>query len=121
MKPWQKARKWVQESKGKISFAKLLLHYMRHGHVWNSEDVFLMAQPVRIIGDRGSEELVYCEKGKGANCWFVGVGAGARGIRDFMDLAPFKLPYVAWQRRNLERLHIWSWDKFNRKVKNGIQ
>jgi len=115
MKPWQIAKKWQLEN-SEVPFEQLLCVYIKEGLVLSTDGSFLLARR----GYWNGEDLYY-----GAvdpNCWVAQLAAGENPFNRFLEIAPEPLEYVAWQRRGREKWHVWSWDKFEKKIrrtKNG--
>jgi hypothetical protein len=109
VKPWQRAKKWQLENSD-IPFEVVLADYMLNGYVVSGQDCFIMGKPVLWEKDE-------MHSGEEANCWFVQLAAGRNALMRFLDVAPFELEYVAWQRRGSERYHVYKWDDYRRKVK----
>ena len=114
MKPWQAAKKWHTEN-SEIPFEELLGHFFNEGYVWSSPTEFILGKQARW------ESKTMYGGNVEANCWVVQLAAGENPMARFMELAPMKLKYVAWQRRGSDRYHVWQWDKFNKKVKQWDQ
>lgn len=108
--PWQQAKKWHEESGGNLPFEELLGEFFRVGYVWSSPTEFVLARAARW-----EEGELYLGAAT-ANCWFVHLGAGANPFRRFLEVAPYPLPFVAWQRRGQKRYHVYEWEKFKRKL-----
>jgi|5B_taG_2_1085324.scaffolds.fasta_scaffold10589_2 hypothetical protein len=111
MRPWQQAKKWLIDNNGE-TFESQLGHYMNYGYVWSGDKEFIMAQKVRVDGERlqfGHPE---------PDCWFVGLASGTQALARFLELAPEPLPYVSWARRGQDdNYHIYKWDDYQRRVR----
>ena len=111
MKPWQQAKKWQLENSD-IPFEAVLAEYMDNGYVVSGPDCFILGKPVLW-----KEEQMYSGD-VAANCWFVQLAAGRKALMRFLEVAPFELEYVAWQRRGSERYRVYKWDDYKRKAKH---
>jgi hypothetical protein len=114
MHPWQSAKKWQLEN-SEIPFEELLGSFFSEGYVWSSPTEFILFRQCRW------EFETMCGGDVEPNCWAIQLAAGKNPMARFMELAPKKLKYVAWQRRGSDRYHVWNWDKFNKKVKKWDQ
>ena len=110
MKPWQEAKRW-QMKNSETSFEVVLADYMNNGYVVNGPDAFIMGKPV--LWSEGSMYGGDVEP----NCWLVQLAAGKGALKRFLEVAPFKLEYVAWHRHGGERYRIYKWEKYEHKVK----
>ena len=111
MKPWEEAAQWLAENNGQ-PFGEMLEHYLNHGYVWSSNTEFILGKTVWV--EDGKLSFDHPEP----NAWYVQLAAGKGAIGRFLELAPFPLPYVVWQRRgNNDNYHIYTWEKYQRKVK----
>ena len=115
MKPLQQAIKWFTEKSPGVPFESVLGEYLQDGYVWSGQDCFIMGKPVFWDG-----ETMYCGDVKEeANTWFVFLAAGENCLKEFLRKAPFKLKYVAWQRRGKDEYHVHEWKRYQRRVKKG--
>ena len=78
-------------------------------------DVFIMGKPVMWEGGEMHSG------GVAHNCWFVQLAAGRNALMRFLEVAPFELELVAWQRRGTERYHVYAWADYKRKVNRWVQ
>lgn len=114
---WQIAKqeheRWSQKP-----FEALLGEYIARGaYLHITPEVFIMAFPAVM------EDGKPVQSGLDADTWFVRLAATHEGCRDFvkplaefMGLAPFTLPFVAWYRRGSQRVHRYTWDRAWAKV-----
>jgi len=109
VKPWQEAKRW-QMKNSDIPFEVVLADYMDNGYVVSGQDCFIMGKPLLWEKDE-------MHSGKEANCWFVQLASGKDALRRFLEVAPFKLKYVAWQRHGSGRYHVYTWEQYENKVK----
>ena len=109
--PWQLAKKWHLEIGSTVSFEQLLGMYMNSGYVWSSPTEFVLGRQVRL--EDGA--ITHGEP----NAWFVHLAAGEEPFKRFLELAPNKQEYVCWNRRGKEKLHIYKWNTFKRRLENG--
>ena len=114
--PWQRAKKWHTESGSTASFEEVLGMFMREGYVWSSPAEFVLAKQARW------EDGELYVGAVSSNCWFVHLaaadGLGGNPFKRFLELAPYPLPFVAWQRHGLKRYHVYKWDKFKTKLED---
>ncbi len=79
-------------------FTALLAGYLTRGFVYSGDDAFILAMP------------------QNDDTWFIHLAAGKPAR--FLELAPFRLPWVAWQRDGRGPVRRWSWARFARLVKS---
>ena len=111
--PLQKAIEWAGDD-----FNKVFNWHLANGYMWSGNDSFIMGRPIPkdclMYADQFIKwPLDICD------VWFVWLGAGRNPFQRFLEVAPFKLPYVAWHRKKLsqETLKVWSWDQYDRVTK----
>lgn len=92
-RPIQRAMEAWRRMNPQGDFGALLAGYLTVGFLYNGDDAFICAVPQ---GDQ----------------WFVHLAAG--DLSRFQTLAPYKLPFVAWQRRGTGPVRRHSWEKFRR-------
>ena len=96
LRPLQQAaavwRRWNPSG----AFTALLAGYLTRGFVYSGDDAFILAMP------------------QNDDTWFVHLAAG--DPRRFQQLAPYRLPWIAWQRRGGGPVRRWSWERFERLV-----
>jgi len=109
--PWMRAKKWHLENGGDIPFEALLGRFIAEGYVWSSPTEFVLAKEVRVEGRKMVDGP--------ANCWFVHLASGDDPFKRFLEVAPKPHSLVCWNRRGKPRLHIYTWEKFKRRVNNG--
>ncbi|TXH58941.1 MAG: hypothetical protein E6Q97_01000 [Desulfurellales bacterium] len=95
MYAWQKAaEEFARIAPGK-DFAALVGHCVAQGaYVWSTPTEFILAMPVSIRDG----QPVHDDAG---DTWYVHLAAllnGTKGPNRFLELAPFRLPWVAWNR-----------------------
>lgn len=76
-----------------------LAEYLKNGYVWSSPTEFIMARPTH-------------------DAWFVHLAAGKGALRRFLDLMPFELPFLEWERKG-KCFRRWSLERVRRKFTNG--
>ena len=111
MTPWQEAKQWHLKHNPEHPFEAVLAEHLTNGVVYSGPDVFVMAKPV--LWEDGF--MYYGDVDP--NCWHVFLAAG--NFKRLLGLAPRRLSFVAWQRRGQSRYRVWTWDKFNKRIKNG--
>ena len=114
MNPWQQAKKWFIEKNPKVPFEAVLGEYLQNHYVWSGQDCFIMGKPTKWDG-----ETMYEGKEIKPNCMFVFLAAGEGCLKEFLRKTPFKLKYVAWQRRGESDYHVHEWKRYQRRVKKG--
>ena len=117
--PILKAGAWASfNGMERDDFHRVLGWHLQHGHVWSGSDCFIMGRPVPKgrLGEAG--ELIEWPQAE-CDVWFVWLASGNRPLQRFLEVAPFKLPYVAWHRKKngMERFKVWSWDQYDRVTK----
>jgi len=121
--PIKTAAEWAIESgTGGNNFYRLLSWHLQHGIVFSGNDCFLMARPIpkeRVYQDGGT--LKFWDKSD-CDTWYVWLAAGKNCLSRLLEIAPYKLPYVAWHRekQNTEKLKFWSWEHYE-KVTNKFR
>lgn len=75
-------------------FTALLAGYLARGFVYCGDDAFILAMP------------------QNDDTWFVHLAAGRIGR--FQELAPYRLPFIAWQRRGDGPVRRYRWNDFAR-------
>lgn len=97
------------------TFKWLLGWHLGRGYVYAERDCFIIGRPV----DR--RNLVRVEsiddEQESPDCWFIHLAAGSNPFRRFLELMPYELPYLAWERRG--KMKIWKTETFRRKVTYG--
>ena len=105
---------------GRDDFHRVLGWHLQHGYVWSGSDCFIMGRPVPHDCLEQAGEFVVWDKDI-CDVWFVWLGAGqrARALQRFLEVAPFKLPYVAWHRKKkgVEKVKLWTWEQYDRVSK----
>ena len=115
MSPIQAARVSYDED-SQYTFEQDLGWHMHNAYVWSGKDAFVMGRPMpknkleSEAASRKSYDLPDCD------VWFVWLGAGKAALKRFLEVAPFKLPFVAWHRKG-DNLKVYPWDDYERKVK----
>jgi hypothetical protein len=115
MSPIQAARV-SHDADSQSTFEQDLVWHMHNAYVWSGEDAFIMGRPMpkskleSEAASRTTYQISDCDT------WFVWRGAGKAPLKRFLEVAPFKLPFVAWHRKG-DRLKVYSWDIYERKVK----
>lgn len=77
-------------------FTALVAGYLTKGFVYSGDDAFVLAMPQ---GDT----------------WYVHLAAGRVGR--FQELAPYPLPFIAWERKCQGVRKVWSWARYQRLTK----
>lgn len=120
MSPIQLAR--VSHDESSLStFEEDLVWHLHNAYVWSGKDAFVMGRPMPKdkLDDEGATTKTYPKED--CDTWFVWRGAGKAALKRFLEVAPFKLPYVAWHRRG-DQLRIYTWKEYENKVKRyGIK
>jgi hypothetical protein len=117
MKPIKEAAKLYEGTQKEFTID--LSNYLAKGYVYSGDDAFIMAKPIESDNiDRWNDHSF---DHKDPDCWFVYLAAGKGRLQRFQQLAPFKLPLIAWHRRGKEKAVIYDWDRFLRKAdKDGL-
>ena len=100
---------------GRDDFHRVLGWHLSHGYVWSGADSFIVGRPIPRDALEQADEFIAYDK-KISDVWFVWLAAGKGAFARFLEVAPFKLPYVAWHRNKGEnqKLKVWSWDQYDR-------
>lgn len=97
------------------SFGEDLAFYLANGYVYAGEEMFVMARPVSRKGIRFVLDYTFKYEPRDCDTWFVYLGVGDSVTR-FFDIAPFKMPFVSWHRREDPTPKVWPWEKFYKKA-----
>lgn len=62
-----------------LDFEEVYIQYSRFGYVYASPECIILAEPQ---GDT----------------WFIQFVIGTNGLKRFLELMPYELPYVAWEK-----------------------
>lgn len=100
MRPIDSARECWNALEGTGSFDGLVAWCLACGYVYAGEDAFICARPWKI----GGGLFEPCEN---PNAWLVFLAAGPKGmgVRRFVNLAPYRLEWVAFHRRGKPRVY----------------
>jgi hypothetical protein len=98
-------------------FTHDLAVYLSLGFVYSGADAFIMARPIERSQLQWWNDWHYTPNKP--DTWFVFLAAGEGNLARFQQLAPYKLPYIAWHRRENRKPHVYDWTKFERKL-NGL-
>ena len=114
MTPIQQA-KATYEPGDSNTFEGDLVWHMHNAYVWCGEDAFVMGRPMPRA--KVAEECTHKTTYPVGDCdtWFVWLGAGKSALKRFLEVAPFKMEYVAWHRRETG-LKIYKWKDYERRV-----
>ena len=107
MKPWQRAKQWIERWPNAPSFEELLGSYIRDGVVYSSDDCFYLT--CRCYWD-GNKPFFSTDSYNG---WFVHLASGS--VTDMLLKAPSALEYVVFQRHGLEKYHAYKFNKLQEK------
>lgn len=99
------------------NFTHDLAEYLSLGFVYSGADAFVMARPMERDQLQWWNDWHYIPNKP--DTWFVFLAAGEGNLSRFQQLAPYKLPFIAWHRRTGSKIHVHEWAKFERKL-NGI-
>ena len=112
--PRQKAIDWA----GRGDFNAVFNWHLANGYMWSGRDCFIMGRPVPKDCLEYADQLIEWPEDI-CDVWFVFLGAGKDALQRFLEVAPFKLPYVAWHRKKFsqDKLKVWTWDQYNRVTK----
>ena len=114
MPPIQQA-KATYETGDTNTFEGDLVWHLHNAYVWSGDDAFILGRP--MPNAKVAEECTHKTTYPVEDCdtWFVWLGAGKSALKRFLEVAPFKLEYVAWHRRGA-KLKIYKWKDYERKV-----
>jgi hypothetical protein len=74
--------------------------YLTYGYIHKTPTSFILAKPV----DKDSEFSLNEQWGvTNPNAWFIHMAVGEECIKEWINLMPFKLPFVGWARENKKR------------------
>ena len=85
------------------SFREDLEAHLLNGYVHSTPRFFVMARPVDMLAD---ESLILdpWHTFEHPNAWLIWLAAG--DLRPALELFPFELPFLGWQKRNI--LRFWE-------------
>lgn len=108
----------ASEWAGHDDFHRVLGWHLQHGYVWSGADAFIVGRPIPKHCLEQADEFISWDKNI-CDVWFVWLAAGKQSLQRFIEVAPFKLPYVAWHRnkKDQQTLKVWSWDQYDRVTK----
>jgi len=112
--PIAKAVEWS----GINEFNYVFNWHLANGYVWSGSDCFIMGRPIPKDCLSKADQFISWPKSE-CNVWFVWFGAGENALQRFLEVAPFKLPYVSWHRKTneKEKLKVWTWKQYDRVTK----
>ena len=93
------------------TFEHDLYWHLQNGYVFSTPDYFIMGRPVDVSAP-DSMQLDPSVKFNAPNGWLVWLAAGE--IACFNDIAPYRLPFIGFQRRN--RLRWYKAEKLLSKL-----
>lgn len=93
--PIEQAMDAYQRMNPSGDFAELEANYLRRGFVYSGDDAFILAMP-------------------SADAWFVHLAAV--DMRRFLEVAPYRRTWVAWQRRGTGPVRRYRWDRYARLI-----
>lgn len=110
----EEAQTLYDKNEGKNSFADHVTRCLFLGVLVKRDEFLLMAEPVFTDGKR-----VFWKKFPVRNCWWIYFVAAQKGTApgDFMDEAPYPLPFVAFKRRG--KIRIYRWSNIRKDIKDG--
>tara|TARA_Y100000004_G_scaffold75152_1_gene84436 strand:- start:113 stop:478 length:366 start_codon:yes stop_codon:yes gene_type:complete len=114
MSPIQ-AAKASHDEDSQSTFEQDLVWHLHNAYVWSGKDAFIMGRPMpkSKVKEEAASRTTYSLAE--SDTWFVWRGAGKFALKRFLEVAPFKLPYVAWHRRG-DKLKIYTWEDYEKKV-----
>ena len=83
-----------------LEFTRLVASYLSGGYVYSGPDAFILARPVE-------------------DAWFVRLAVGRGALGRFLQMMPYRLPYVQWERKLGTSARRWSLETFERKVNHS--
>ena len=110
MKPWQRAKQWLEKWPDATPFESMLASCIQYGVVYSSDTSFCLAQ--QCYWD-GYKPFFLTDRHNG---WFVHLAAG--DLKDILLKAPHALEYLVFQRHGLNKYHAHNFNKM--KEKYGI-
>lgn len=90
-------------------FQRDLAYYLTRGFVWSSPDAFICMRP--IMRSEGTSSCPTLDK---ADCWLVWWAVG--DMVEMFRVAPVRLPYIAFYRKDRDGLRVYEFDKLRRKI-----
>jgi hypothetical protein len=113
MTPFDKAILWQHEHSTEL-FEDLLAWHLRHGLVFSTPSVFLLAHEAHY--DPATNTMNYDLP---PNAWFVPLAAAtghANPIAEFLRVLTRPHEWTAWCRHNAVRIHAYRWSKLAARV-----
>jgi len=87
---------YITYGRTSLDFSKQLWDHLQNGFVFSTPWHFLMARAVMLDDGR--------------QAWLVSVGVGP--LEELLAFVPFRLDWIAFQRRNQPRLRVYNFDRF---------
>lgn len=109
---YERARQLYESEECPRSLDLDILLHLRYGHCYSSDDYLVLGRPVVkdaphcLVVD---PSVVFDTP----DCWLVYLAVGR--LSDIIDLAPYQLPWFAWQRDNV--LHYYRRENVERIAK----
>jgi hypothetical protein len=94
----------------KYPFFNLLHECCFSGAVIIKDGVVLIAKPARWDGKKAHFNYTGVN-----NCWFIFAAASKIGMLEFLELAPYELEHVCYQRRG--KMKHTTWEYLKRRLK----
>jgi hypothetical protein len=87
--------------------------YLTYGYMHKTPTSFILAKTVDKDSDTPPAEQWGTLK---PNAWFVHMAVGEECVKHWINLMPFKLPYVGWARQNKKRpIKFYDLNKISRR------
>lgn len=97
--PIDEARRLYHEAgQESLDFTRLVAGYLSSGYVYSGPDCFILARPI-------------------VDTWFVRIAVGRGCLARFLEMMPFPLPYLQWERKLGKASRKWRLEDFKKKVK----
>jgi hypothetical protein len=102
MTPVELAARVYEREECTTTFRNDLEAHLLNGYVFSTPEGFVMARPVSILAN---EALILdpWHKFETPDAWLIWLGAG--NLSPFLDMFPFPLPFLGWQKRNRLRFY----------------
>lgn len=107
------ALEWFEASaRPDVKFSDVLTWFLAHGTVYSDAHTFLLARPWQ-------SGVGVFDGAPRPDTWLIYLAStnGVTPLRRFLELAPFPLPNVAYQRRG--ELRVYSWNRLEYKLRRN--
>lgn len=95
---------------------EIVKHYMERAFLYSDHEIIVLAYPHRRENVL-RQDLNYVVDNP--DCWVITYFSGE--IKRLLEVAPFELPYVAFERKRTGTFRVYSVEKLVRRIRYGKQ